>query len=227
MKDISGLLDEAWEAFENAPTVTCPKCGREVIGAEPVKACTECEQRDLEYRSRVHRFMREAIRLHIPTDRLDGIPRGEYRRTKAVDHVLRWISSEGRVLVLCGGVGVGKTFAAAVALWEHDRGAACKAGDLPMRWDPWGDEANHYERLGRGFTVLDDLGEEDGNARWLDAFGRWVDARHAADHRTIITTNLRRADLRKRYGDRVADRLNDCAKAVEIAGETMRRKGEL
>ena len=52
-----------------------------------------------------------------------------------------------------------------------------------------------------------------------------MDRRIACDPakvRTIITMNLTKAEVRPRYGSRIADRLNAHAAVVECAGESMR-----
>lgn len=196
------------------------------------------------------------------------------KRAHALDVVRRWARTDKPILVLCGGVGVGKTIAALWALsaqiqarrladlerehshWERriadaaehrDRAALealladpmpvppvppsraewVRAPELAARVDPWRDERERGVEpldLEVPWLVVDDLGTEAPTERWHSAFGELVDARMRVG-RTIISANATKADIRPRYGDRVADRLNHCAVAVELTGESMRRKG--
>lgn len=183
--------------------------------------------------------------------------------TEALGHVRGWLQeTQEAALMLCGGVGTGKTVAAAWAvvyaerrplaklveagsdpLCSRDRGLEDLRTSLPRtevvpasllarRVDPWKvDTEAGIERLDLDWplVVLDDLGtERSDDPRFSEALFRLVDERQdQARFRTLITTNLKRADIRPRYGDRIADRLNHIGKAVEIRGESMRRKGAL
>ena len=71
--------------------------------------------------------------------------------------------------------------------------------------------------------VLDDLGTELDGERFAVVFGELVEARQNA--KTVITTNLAPAELRRRYGDRIADRLNHLGRIVPIVGASRRRGG--
>ena len=191
----------------------------------------------------------------------EAVTSGAIASTEAARHVRTWLDGTGSALVLCGGVGTGKTIAATWALREAQRRSMANkvkrilAGDVEMaaaqlmvsalpsvvdavtatvlarRVDPWKqDLAANVTPLALGvpFLVVDDLGtERTEDPRFTEALFRLVDERQGKRTRTLITTNLRRADIRPRYGDRIADRLNHIGRAVEIKGASMRRKGEL
>lgn len=109
-------------------------------------------------------------------------------------------------------------------------GHVVHAPRVPQTFDPWRGETEDDRPLLRWahpFLVIDDLGTEQLTARWSEAFGHLIDERLARGGcRTIITTNLPKSKVRERYGDRIADRWNAHAVAVELKGESMRGKGQ-
>lgn len=177
--------------------------------------------------------------------------------TEATRHARRWYTGPEAALVLCGGVGTGKSTAAALVAYEAELAAllgraqhvthldreergkrfaafgpsvdVVAATMLGRRFDPWKQDADAGVvplATGCALLVLDDLGTEaPGDRRFTDALFQIVDTR--SERKTLITTNVARADIRPRYGDRIADRLNHIGRAVEIKGASMRRKGEL
>lgn len=189
--------------------------------------CPPCRDRRHRAQERAARDRAMGALRVTPKDR-ERIRSGQLEDVPALVHVRGWLESGGAILVLCGGVGTGKTVAGAWALWTHG-GDGVQSGRLPQRLDPWGDERDRYRPLDQtGLVVLDDLGTEaTGNMRWDTAFATFIDDRTATEAKTLITTNLRRQQIRERYGDRIAERINHVGTAVEIAGESMRRKGKV
>lgn len=202
--------------------------------------------------------------LSVDARDLDAIFTGRHRMTEAIGVTDRWRRSSVPVLVLCGGVGTGKTIAALGAAHAAEQVAlsrmvsahltpvdssehleralaelrrtrprvdATTAAMLGKRVDPWKADTEagiRPLRMDAALVVLDDLGTERADdARFHDALFRLIDERQDAGTRTLITTNLARADIRPRYGDRIADRLNHVGIAVEIRGASMRRPGAL
>ena len=179
---------------------------------------------------------------------VDGHVLADPQPTQALMSVRAFLRSEAKILVLCGGVGTGKSIAAAelfvapiresVAAEVHNprdwesrvytvRGSWLTAHGLARAIDPWRHErGDGHEPIdpSAGVSVLDDLGTEGDAVRFHEAFATYVDARMSAS-KTVITTNLAKADIRKRYGDRIADRLNHVGACVELKGQSMRRKG--
>jgi len=161
------------------------------------------------------------------------ILRESYRETEAVRIVRQWwkqrATEERPILVLCGGTGAGKTMACALAIVDHGKGVAIESQNLPKRVDPWTSEIIAGARevdLSHSLIVLDDLGTEGKppGDRWSRAFHGFVSAR-LSHGRTLITTNLKRAEFRQRYDARVIDRLNSGARAIELTGQSLRKGG--
>jgi DNA replication protein DnaC len=151
---------------------------------------------------------------------------GKSQHTDAIRHVKAWLESETPCLILCGGVGTGKTHAAMWAARER-WGEFVPAQHLARRVDPWKHELETTEvlRLDASLVVLDDLGAEADEPRLHQALFALVNARNASDRRTLVTTNLAIPQIRPRYGDRIADRLNAMAKAMQLKGASLRRQG--
>jgi DNA replication protein DnaC len=151
---------------------------------------------------------------------------GKSQVTDAMRHIQAWLATDTPCLILCGGVGTGKTYAGILAARER-WGEFVPAQHLARRVDPWKHEAEATKplKLGCSLIVLDDLGAEQDDARFGQALFALVNARNASDRRTLITTNLAIPQIRPRYGDRIADRLNAMSKAVQLKGASMRKQG--
>lgn len=214
---------------------------------EAAREAAEIERKRLRAREEaVCRALRRSG-LSLPSDSEREIVGGGLREdTTPMRAVRRWLDSQIPALVLCGGVGTGKTVAAAAAvvaraMAEADRAesgglrgelcvSGCRAAELGVRSAPYRDELSRVElvHLDAELFVLDDLGTEaKQDARFSEALFVLVDSRQTVRRRTLITTNLAPADIRPRYGDRVADRLNHIGRAVQCRGESLRRRGEL
>lgn len=139
---------------------------------------------------------------------------------RAVD---RWNPSMSAI-VLAGAVGAGKTVAAAWwALGARNAFRFVRAAELVRvgrfddSWRAW---------LGAPALCVDDLGAE-----YADAKGSFVaDLDHLfdtfyADRRPlIVTTNCDGAAFRARYGERIADRLTECAVWAYVDGVSLRTR---
>jgi DNA replication protein DnaC len=147
--------------------------------------------------------------------------------TEALKHVRGFLASSRPCLILCGGVGTGKTVAALAAHRDAPRGVFLKASELARSVDPWKHEIEQGWKpidIDIPQIVIDDLGAEMDEPRFHQALFAVVDARQSPATRTIITTNLKREEIRPRYKDRIADRLNAMSKAVQLKGTSMRKQ---
>ncbi len=148
----------------------------------------------------------------------------------AVSAAIRWWAGNGRVLLLRGGVGSGKSTTASVIVRECATRAADRAGQPAkpvvswMRPNDFVSAILHaYDegapKIGCDLVVIDDVGLGD-RPEFETALCVFLD-----DHaqRLVMTTNLTKEAFRERYGMRVVDRLNECGSAITIKG-TSRRK---
>lgn len=165
------------------------------------------------------------------------------RETAAVKAVRRWMSAKDstRHLVLRGGVGTGKSSAAAVyarSLVEPRKFEDLNGniGDYRVQLSSGRDRLravwvrpdqlvsavmHAYDdkspKLGHGF-VVDDMGRET-KADFAEALCTVLDS---GEHRMVITTNLTQSQMRERYDARLLDRMNELCVAFDVPGESMR-----
>lgn len=172
----------------------------------------------------------------LALDREDAhrIAAGTADETTATRAVREWIAQvetpgARRALVLCGPVGTGKTFAAGVAIdmLESRSVEVVRSPELALRYAPFAaDIARGVQPLDlrARLVVLDDLGAERSDPRHDDALLTLIEDRTKAGL-LIVTGNLLSTQIRERYGNRVASRLNKIAKVVLCVSEDLRGTG--
>jgi DNA replication protein DnaC len=145
--------------------------------------------------------------------------------------VREWLADGRRRpwLWLCGPMGRGKTLAACWALMQRSTGRLVGARELErLHMTRFGDETvAAYELLCRArmLVVVDDLGREDTAAKMQSALLDLVDQRRGTGHLTIVTTNLKRDDLVKRYADpRLWSRAEECSQWLDDRGPDLRAR---
>jgi DNA replication protein DnaC len=156
---------------------------------------------------------------------------GALRETEALRIVRAFLESGKTFLVLAGGVGPGKTVAAAVAVEEH-RGQLVKAMQL-TRTGTYGEEAQAFWAAleETPLLALDDLGTEPRDEKgWAEAnLSALLDERYDAELPVVITTNLPFEKFEARYltsdGGRLLDRFREAGEFHELRGESMRPGG--
>ncbi len=167
---------------------------------------------------------------------------GTVRESKALREAQAW---NGRgVLALCGGVGVGKSFAAAWALRRLLR-EMFSPEDFrrPMSWGGTLDDARrsmgwcHVRDLTQAqeqdrrrlatlpVLVVDDLGSENTTPVVRELFNWMATTRHDERRVTIYTANLSVEALMERYGERFLDRLLHEGRVSLCDGPNMRWEG--
>lgn len=161
-----------------------------------------------------------------------GVPRRLWEQLDMLDEtdatriVAEWDRGPKSTLVLEGGVGTGKTVAAADWIARRGAGLFRKARDVATlsSFDcaAWRELAE-VPRL-----VIDDVGTEplDDKGWALSSLLGLLDRRYDADLATVITTNLSFETMRARYGidgGRFLDRLRESGRWFKLSGESLRR----
>ena len=144
-----------------------------------------------------------------------------------------WLAGTCRVLLIRGGVGVGKTMAAGTIAMD-----VCSAAveqtmrhgytSCPLSWHRPNDFVSamlhKYDkdapRLGDTLVVVDDVGRET-RTDFEEALCTFLDD---SGLRLVMTTNLTKDQFRERYGMRVVDRLLECGAALTVKGESRRKR---
>lgn len=228
---------------------------RRLFAKEREARAAEWQRRRPEVRAKAIEAELRRMGVRLLDEDLAMVIAGELECTQALLGARRFHSSTRRFCVMLGPPGVGKTLAAvwlgmqpaqeAVERWlqQLDRSneplrdlqrdrlhiPPCEwvsAPDVATRWSRWRGDLDPGDPIHREAPVLivDDLGTERRTDRWIEAFGQLIDYRQTVG-RTVLSANLEKADIRRHYGDRVADRLNHSGIAMRLSGPSMRRQG--
>jgi DNA replication protein DnaC len=168
----------------------------------------------------------------IPGKDIARLIAGELSDTGPLRHAREFLDGDSVSLVVGGPRGCGKTVAAS---WAVSQGVAPLLGwqgcGAPLFVDVSrlarvsrysNDEMDELENA--SLLAIDDLGMEynDAKGAFLATLDGLFNARYSNCRRTLITTNLTASRFRERYGERIADRIRESGRFVEIAGESMR-----
>lgn len=234
-RDLAEFLDSVRAlADENIRRFTQTKCGGELAR---VQECSDanasvCEQRDhvsCPRRIRAYDAARDSAAL---SERLgdSGIPLGlqnvvisDLRPSDATLAVDAWLETSQTLLLLAGGVGVGKSVAAAYAI-RRTPGRWFSAPDMGQLQGFDGVAQLAALRRPR-LLVIDDLGAEysDRNEWARTQLRTLICQRHDEGTRTLVTTNLNAAQWKAYADERLLDRLAT-GTVKTIGGPSMRRK---
>lgn len=157
----------------------------------------------------------------VPARLVELVMGGGVTDTKAIQAARQFVESDRQFLVLAGGVGCGKTVAAALVV--HQLGGRFIDVSRLVRLSRYDDDQiRPYEEC--SLLAIDDLGMEyaDTKGSFLATLDGLLNARYAAGLRTVITANLAWDAFRRRYGERIADRLKESGRYVEISDQSMR-----
>ncbi len=221
-------------AEEQARLFAAAKCGGELarLGECSDEWAAQC---DLRANPSCPRNIREydiARERQALEERLtdSGVPRplvnivlGAMKPTEATRAVDEWIVSGRSMLLLTGGVGVGKSVAGAYTI-RRTPGKWVGASDISrlasLECAPMLLGARRARLL-----VVDDLGAEYADkSNWArTAMRNLLCERHDAGLRSVVTTNLSATAWKSYADDRLIDRLATGTVKV-IGGESMRRK---
>lgn len=191
----------------------------------------------------------EKWKKHIEELRNTGIPAGMQRMLFTTDdgknrelmdkcrkYVEMWddMRKENIGLLLCGGVGTGKTYAAAsIANALIDKGVRCRAISFPEMLEGasknFGERTEAFEELSRNeLLVLDDFGTGRETEYAMESLYMAVDTRYRSRLPTIITTNIPMAEIKNTTNlklKRIYDRIMEMCVPILATGES-RRRGE-
>lgn len=161
-------------------------------------------------------------------------------QTPVIQAIKAWNCEEKSIMILLGGKGVGKSFAAARAFVDFiGRRTPPDLWNRPYDWARFAEDAcgvlewchiyalsNDRDELDRAvkatFLVLDDLSTEDATPAAVSRINYLINARYEKKRPTVITGNAGLEDFIARYGDRVFDRLKQSAYIVTCKGENLR-----
>lgn len=202
--------------------------------AYDAKIQAEREQAEVDAeRKRQEELRRDLVERGCPVKDLERAVSGQLDDTKAVAAAQAALDVGMTLLVLSGTRGCGKTTAAAWWLLQRRKPSEYVRVGPPRfvdasslaRW-PRYDDAKMRELERASALVIDDLGVEydDKNGAFRSFVDGLVNSRYAACLPTCITTNVPAADFRQRYGERIADRIREVGRFVELSGESLRRK---
>lgn len=167
---------------------------------------------------------------------LDGV-----NDTTMLTHTKEWFEGARRgdgkpILVLAGPTGVGKTVAAAWAMfhadpilpyggkWRTEQAPRFRHASTLTEITGYSDECK-AERVALKNTkclVIDDIGAEIATEHFLSMFDALFDARYGGYGYTILTTNLTNELFSARYGPRVYDRIRERGEWYDVTEPSMR-----
>lgn len=140
------------------------------------------------------------------------------------DEVAAWLSANnGRGLFLYGNCGRGKSLLCRYVLPAILLGYY---GRVTTIFDTYEMNSNIDFVLSKHIISIDDIGTEEvsniyGNKRM--AFAEVMDAAEKHNKLVMVSTNLSVGDIRKRYGDRVLDRIKSTTTRILFQGESLRK----
>lgn len=168
------------------------------------------------------KLVRDVLERVLPPKVYESVVNG-CEETPAVKAALAWLESDRRVLLIRGGVGVGKTVAAGTAVK-----ALVERGRRGISWHRPNDFVSavlhRYDDdappLGGDLVVIDDVGRET-KTDFCEALCTFIDDYRA---RILLSTNDTKERFRSRYDLRLIDRLNEVGTSIGIKGESRRGK---
>lgn len=197
---------------------------RSMREAEEVEAKRARDQALASDRAALRDYRSAAALDRAPPAMRKLVSSGEFKAgSMGVSIARKWARGGERGLALMGGVGTGKSVAAACAMAEH-----AQSSEESVTWHRPNDFVSgvlhKYDekapRIGKGLVVIDDLGRET-KGDFEEALVVLIDDTLT---RFVLTTNLTMDELRARYGERLLDRLGHECQFVAMSGRSQRRK---
>lgn len=197
-----------------------------------------------EDKRRAEQWLRQKLHSAGVGARTIEVVRSSPASTPALEAVREWLKTDATWLLLAGDVGTGKSVAAShalaveLALTEFQEGrvdiakpsrvqgtGAFRRASAVVRMSVFDEGARELALLKSVATlVVDDLGTEHATSWGQSLIHEIFDTRHDDKLRTIITTNIKRDQLKAALGDRLSDRIAQDGKVVCLEGKSMRRQ---
>lgn len=143
--------------------------------------------------------------------------------TAAMCAVLAWNMTVANVLVLAGPPGIGKTVAAARFALDRKHAPPTFLRAAAFARSSRFDQDERRGWLNAGALVLDDLSTEDAKGSFVADLDELIDVFYGSRRPLLITTNLVAVEFKRKYGERIADRLREAGKWIAVAGESLRK----
>ena len=155
-----------------------------------------------------------------------------------IDTVAKWLTGDYKVgLILYGGVGNGKsTMARAIgnligvlynSHLSSERKGVFRVSALDLAKNVANDPAYFNKIKNQEMLFVDDIGTEPASVKsWGNEYSPLTELIYARYDRqlfTIATSNLSESDLRERYGDRIADRLQEMFERIHYRNKSYRK----
>jgi hypothetical protein len=177
-----------------------------------------------------------------------GVPQRAVLALRAVDvgrpgirGVLAQVDEPRALLALLGGVGAGKTVAAAFLVRKRlaDAAAVQRPSGSNLRescmWVASSELASlstftdadrtWFERMQDcQLLVLDDFGTEDLHTHAVQRLERLIDVRYGNERETVLTSNCNVQGFAARAGERIADRFREAGRIVVCGDVSLRRQ---
>ena len=165
--------------------------------------------------------LKMAMERFLERDGVKAVWRPEY------DEVGEWLeNNDGKGLLMIGNCGTGKTFLGMYAIPF----AICAMTRMPDKkivscYDMYEMNSNVDEIKKKRYVYLDDVGTESllvefGNKRAV--FAEIMDNAEKRGNLIIASTNLDGEGIRRRYGDRVMERIRTTMRVVPFNGKSLR-----
>lgn len=196
------------------------RCRSEKLAAEEQQRKSEKRQERIRQHRRASFLESDMQNWNFAAD--DGADPRIMRAAKNYVGNFTQFREQGKGLLLYGGVGTGKTFAAAcIANALIDSGRTCLMTNFEEK-QAYIDSFNQFDLL-----VLDDLGAERRSEYAQEQVFNVIDARYRAKLPMIITTNLSIDEIKKPDSignSRIYDRVLEMCHPVEVTGKSRRRQ---
>lgn len=189
---------------------------------------------------------RELVRCEMPRALSEaGVPMrcvdvlGVARETPALLAVKRFVDGAETFCLLLGAAGSGKSVGSCWAVQDAIYPEVFREPERPYRRKPlarfmraadmarmsaYGQEAEReFEGMcSISLLVLDDMGTERPSDTWLALLDELVDRRYGDRLKTILTSNLDAEAFKRRYGERISDRIRHDGVVIGAGANSMR-----